>query len=296
MFIKSYTKIKRCFKYLLQRRGLPSINYPFLKDLILQETPVYYVFDTKTKSNEVMELEKIRENLQKNLFAFTTIISFELSNICNYSIFHKKCPAYSQKEKVVLPLKSIFKALEHMTDYNKTIQFSCYNEPLIDPRLFFLINYTKTKVPNCEILLQTNGYYLNQTIADELIDVGVDFISCTAYTKGERSRLKTIKISKPFIINRANLDNRLKMYNNEDEGKYLNIPCNAPYNALTIRCNGNVGLCCYDSKNCYTFGNIINSDLPEILLSEQMIKTYYDLMNGIRNRNFCKNCGYSSME
>lgn len=281
-------KIKRTIKYLLKRKSIPHINIHSFLDVLLKKTPMYYRYDTTSPKQIYEDCEIISNSLKESLFAFTSIISFELSNICNYSCYHTKCIASSQTEKQILPIKKILEVIEEIRDYDKIIQFNLYNEPLIDPRLFFLIQYTKENIPKCKIHILTNGFYLNQIIADELTEFGVDYLTCTAYSSEEFNRLSKIKITMPFIVSRGRLDNRLSWY--DSEGEISEGKCNAPYNELIIRCNGDIGLCCMDAKNQHSFGNIYEKRLSDIILSKRMMSAYYELMHGKRTRNICKHC------
>ena len=112
------------------------------------------------------------------MFEHTSRISIELSNLCNYARIHKKCPLNLVETPVILPAKIVFDVLETLERYNfqGIIAFHTYNEPLIDPRLFQFIEFARKACPHSDIFILTNGYYLTQTLADELVDSGVSKI------------------------------------------------------------------------------------------------------------------------
>jgi len=280
--------IKRIYKYVSKRGRIPKVNFPFIKTLFCHKTPMAMRFDTERYVRNAHNYEEILNTLNKSLFSFTSIISIELSNLCNYSTLHKRCVASIQKEKVVLPLHKICEIIDGLKDYDKVLEFHGYNEPLIDPRLFYLINYTKSHANRCKIHVLTNGFYLTQTIADELVDFGIDYLTTTAYSNEERFRLSKITVKIPYVIGTAMLDDRMKWY--ETEGEIKGIACNAPYNNLMIRSNGDIGLCCFDAKNKYSFGNIFNESLSDIMLSHDMINAFDELMHSEKKRELCTHC------
>ena len=107
------------------------------------------------------------------LFKYTNYIYFELSNMCNLSHYHKECPLSLEKNKIILPSKIVLETLDVLNkfNFNGTIAFHNYNEPLIDPRLIKFIEYSRKSCPNSKIYFSTNGIFLNQIILDELIEV-----------------------------------------------------------------------------------------------------------------------------
>jgi radical SAM protein with 4Fe4S-binding SPASM domain len=280
--------LKRIYKYVTKRGSIPKANFSFIKSLLVEKSPMTMRFDTKRYSKNSHNYDEIYDALNKSLFSFTSIISIELSNMCNYSAQHKKCVASIQKEKIVLPLKKICEIIDELKFYDKVLEFHVYSEPLIDPRLFLLIKYAKSKARQCKIHILTNGFYLTQTIAEELVDFGVDYLTTTAYSNEERIRLSKIDVKIPYVVGSAMLDERMNWY--ETEGGIRSGPCNAPYNNLIIRSNGDIGLCCMDGKNKYSFGNIFNESLSDVMRSDDMIIAFDELMHGKRKREICTHC------
>ena len=244
-----------------------------------------------------MKLTQMNKEQDNNIFNYTKRISIELSNLCNYASLHKKCPLDYEIDKKILHKNVVYHVIDQMYKYNfkGTLAFHTYNEPLIDPRLFMFIQYAKDKCRNnIEIMIMTNGYYLNQIMIEELEEVGVSSLYVTAYSAKEYERLKNLHTKIPYIITEGNLDERLNLYEKCVEIENVNTkPCYAPLNEIIIKSDGTVGLCCLDWKNKYHFGNLKENSLDEIIINSNMRDMYYKLAKGIREEAICKVCGWS---
>ena len=228
--------------------------------------------------------------ITKTNMRFVKRISFQLSNLCNYSIIHKKCPVSSNKDKIILPSNIFYKTINEISEYEYkgVLSFHVYNEPLIDPRLFMFIKYAKEKCPDSVIFITSNGYYLNQTMLDELKDIGVDAIFISAYSKVEYERLISLQADIGYCVFPMELDNRMSMY--ESAPLNLNKQCSAPLNEICIAPTGNIFICCLDWKQMHTFGDLTEKTLLELVDSPKMTEVYNNLKKGIRNLHLCERC------
>lgn len=223
-------------------------------------------------------------------------ISFELSNICNYSFMHKKCPTSCYKEKVVLPSNVFFKTIDEVASwewkFDGVIAFHKYNEPLIDPRLFNFIAYVNQKLSHAKVFILTNGFYLTQGILNEFEKYNIWCIAVSSYILKEHERLIQLKTTIPYHVFFSVLDERKSLY--EAKEKTCRRPCFAPLNDLTINCYGDVNLCCLDWMNKYSYGNLAEKMLCEIVNSKDFQKIYESLKVGNRNCcDLCKRCDWS---
>jgi MoaA/NifB/PqqE/SkfB family radical SAM enzyme len=100
--------------------------------------------------------------------------------------------------------------------FHGVVYLSYYNEPTNDPRLFLFTKFAKKKLPNCKIGFTTNGYYLDQNLANELRDYGIDGISVSIYSQEEHERLSKIKFNIPVTLrvylDMVKQDGRIKFY------------------------------------------------------------------------------------
>lgn len=255
-----------------------------------------YFDNTIEKELFAMKNNKITNknvDIRDNILKYTNRVSIELSNMCNYASIHKKCPLSKEKEHITLSYDLVIKIFESLKKYkfDGMIAFHTYNEPLIDPRLFLFIKEAKHYCPNSDIYILTNGYYLNQNIADELIKMGVTFLEVTAYTTEEFNRLKSIDVKTSYKIYEGNLDDRLNLYEESDKC-ICNNPCYAPLNEIIIKSNGNINLCCLEWKQKHCFGNIHTDKLEDIILNSNILDVYKNLSKGNRELDICKNCSW----
>lgn len=243
--------------------------------------------------NQVLGSREICKDIDKfTIFSQMRRISFELSNMCVYSHIHKRCPTAWEKEKIILPSSIVKNVIDELSkiDYTGVIAFHIDNEPLIDPRLFTFINYATEKCPNCKVHILTNGFYLNQTMAEELCDAKVWLIMTSAYDIEEFKRLKSLKVNTAYRVFYSVLDSRKFMYNRKELN--LNKACFALLNDVSVACTGDIIPCCLDWKHMHSFGNLNEESLESILNSKEITKICIDLAGGKRDLHLCKRCNW----
>jgi 2-deoxy-scyllo-inosamine dehydrogenase (SAM-dependent) len=220
-------------------------------------------------------------------------VAFELSNLCNYSNMHKKCPVSMYQGKCILDSKVFYKVVDELADlqYEHEIAFHRYNEPLIDPRLFTFIAYVNNKLPKARIFILTNGYYLTQEILNEFEKYDIGEIMVSSYSKDEHKRLSDLRTFIPYTVVFRTLDDRGDIYTREEIN--CKNPCYATIRDITIDCNANLSICCLDWRSMFTFGNLKDSCLKDILNGENFRKVHMELGRGIRNLEICKRCDWS---
>ena len=232
-----------------------------------------------------------------NPFEGVEVIAFELSNRCVYSAQHERCPVDAKADLVVLPTQVISDVFDVMAEYeyDKIVQFSIYNEPLHDPRLYFLIDMVLRDCPGVFVDLLTNGWYLNQQILTELEELGVGSVRVTAYGDSEIERLTQLKTDKMvYGVGKGNLDDRIYTYERDYTGN--NNPCIMPEKYIMINSDCSVGLCCIDFKHQHTWGNLLVTPLEEILTSAYRAEKVQDLKKGIRKLDLCKRCHHNGKQ
>lgn len=217
--------------------------------------------------------------------------AFELSNRCNYAHLHAKCRAHSITEPQTLLSKIVLSVINQLieNEYNGCFLFNIYNEPLIDPRLFYFINYIKGYNSNIDISLWTNGWYCDEILLDELLSAGVTEIVFSAYMDSEYDRLKQFSDREGVEVRQGFLDDRLKLYEYNDSD--INKPCFMPEHYLAINSNGDVVLCCFEAFYKTVFGNLYNDSLENIMLSDIRLNVCSELAQGNRSiLESCKKC------
>ncbi len=237
--------------------------------------------------NDLLEVK------ESDLFKHTKRVSIELSNLCNYSMIHKKCPLNRIKMPVILPSMIVYSVFNTLKQYGFSgiIAFHTYNEPLIDPRLFKFIEGARRSCPSCAVFICTNGYYLNQVMAEELSDIGVSEIHVSVYSDREMERLSKINVSIPFSTERMKLDDRLNFYDSPEKKNFK--PCYAPLSEIVVTREGSISLCCLDWKRKYTFGDLHHQTMEDILREGKLHSLYAKLSKGERSLSLCRRCGWS---
>jgi len=231
--------------------------------------------------------------------AHTSRVTLELSNQCQMSRVHKLCPAYRATECVILPRKQIADVLGTLAALwgdgkKKTVAFHCYNEPIIDPRLFLLMNNVRHWIPQVGIRICSNGEYMSRDLFLEMIDAGATRIVFSAYSQKRYEELAEIT-RKPHgtsvrVHHVKKLDGRDFNWATKTG---VDDPCGAPLDDLMIRASGNVGLCCYDCRESVVFGNLNENTFAEIMQAgyDVMRKAQEELKAGDRSRfGVCHHC------
>ena len=83
-------------------------------------------------------------------------------------------------------------------DYKSNLILNYYNEPLADRDIFNRIREARTRIPNCKIMIYTNGDYLEPGIVDELSEAGLDYMHISIHLKRDD------KYTDIYVINRMN--------------------------------------------------------------------------------------------
>jgi 8-amino-3,8-dideoxy-alpha-D-manno-octulosonate transaminase len=229
-----------------------------------------------------------------SLIAKTRIIAIEISNICNYGTIHPRCPVHNYKTKEVLPADSIKRILDELGEIGFTgcIGWGCYTEPLIDPRLVDLVSYARKVCPVAKNSLTTNGFYLTEDSAADLVSAGIDQIFVSAYSMSEYLRLILLPIPASYTVYNSKLEKRTE--DNVYSRKPLdsNARCLPFILNLMITCRGDLGLCCFDFERRHTFGNIHTATLRELLSNQAVIEVHRRLAAGDRSvLDACRRCG-----
>ena len=238
-------------------------------------------------------------------FEYTNAIALELSNSCSHAWLHKKCPLNLEmaqpgvnKDPRTLPLSIVQKVMGTLGEYEYSgaLAFHQYNEPLQDPRLFLFLAMAQELCPSAQPYIVTNGYNLTPTLAEELITYGVRKIIVS--TMNDKIMLRRVVALQELVgkerieaHNSAMLDDRMLAY---DVPKP--IPkghCHAPLRQVIITRDAKVGLCCHDWQRIYTFGDLREEKLDDILCSDEVRQVYEGLRKNKRGYFLCRQCGRS---
>lgn len=241
-----------------------------------------------------------------NYFDTTYLVSIELSNMCNYSHMHKKCPVSTRTTKEILPAFVVYDIIDTLSkyNYNQSIGFYQYSESLIDPRLFKFIEYASLKCPDANIVVGTNGWYFTEVLAGELYEAGVTFILISAYSQSELDRFNKIRDNiaplykdKSFFIRsrvKGGLNGRMYM-NGSKPSRKGGRRCYSPLSYILVTSNGKTGFCCADFNREYSYGDVSVNGFEEVIMANYQYLSYIrdELIEGERTLELCKKCNFS---
>jgi len=227
-------------------------------------------------------------------------IAFEISNQCNYSAIHPLCPNDPNAEPIFLETQIIMDVMSAIgPDYQAQLYFSIYNEPLLDPRFFSLLDVSHIYLPKAYINLFTNGWNLNQWMLDELVKKRVKNFHVAAYSPKEFERLSKLEVSVENVnynVVETNLDNRLEIYNRQEATAERISELNlgecvwAPTSYLFITHKGEVALCCMDGHYTTTFGDLHTEKIEDIFASDRVKEVCSNMKVGKRELPICRQC------
>lgn len=216
-------------------------------------------------------------------------IHFELSNVCNFSCQHKRCPLNLETDNVkTLSTDIIKRTILELKELNyiNTITFNSYNEPLMDERILDLIKEARKNLPHNDICITTNGSFLNQKFLDELIDAGVTSMYISVYDNNI-SRYEQLQSRIRINLHQVRLDNRMKIYDQKEEDLFGSC---GNTKQLIISRDAKISLCCYDWKRENDMGDLNTQSLKEIIFDEKFIKSRQSLLEGYRTYSICRKC------
>lgn len=242
-------------------------------------------------------------------------ISIQTKIGCNYSCLF--CPANKSglnlyggaKEGTGMDIglfKNIIEQLSEL-DFKGRISPDLMNEPLLDKRLPELIFLTRKKCPKAFLFIQTNGSLLDEKLAIELIEAGIDEIYVNDYTKDSLilNRLAKISLDKRYKA-RITLEKRSFNEGLSNRAGNINLypylkrpiklPCVKPFRQMSIAYDGRAILCCQDWQFMQVMGDAKKEALLDIWTNEIYEKVRDNLKKFNRiNNTLCAKCDFSGL-
>ncbi len=278
------------------------------------------------------KLEKTKATSMDKLLP--NFIELETSTLCN-----RRCPwcpnsVYQRSKKQRnINIKLFNKIINELSilDYRGQISLHNYNEPLLDNKLFYLINKIKEKMPKAHITIFSNGDYLDRALLNKLAKSGVKkfFISVQGaiinnnYKKIISRLNKKLNLKKKFINISDELGNKFSVHYKNMEiiyyipyqtmltsrggiiKKYLkntgpNKFCYLPFSSSAIDFEGNFKICCevYPANKIHKkngiMGNLHKNNFLKLWFSNPFNSLRKDILLGINKNIICSYCpGYN---
>lgn len=246
---------------------------------------------------------------------FFSLIEFNLSGLCNRTCVF--CPRVDPKvfpnvnEHIPVELyEKIMRELAEV-DYDGTILFSAFGEPLLYKRLNAVLRITKQYLPNAHVESVTNGDRVTVKKLQSLFAAGLDTLLISMYDGPEQEdhfaglRDKAGLTDKQVILRKRwlppeehygiTLSNRGGMVDLSEAGveqltKALQRPCYYPFYQVLVDWDGAVLLCPHDWGKKLVVGNLHHQSIHELWESRLMRKVRESLNAGNRSFAPCNKC------
>lgn len=234
-------------------------------------------------------------------------VSIETINRCNSkcsfcpaSLGNETRPFETMPEDLFAKILADLKAM----DFRGVFSLFVSNEPFMDKRILDFHQLARTELPDCYILLFTNGTLFTlekfRKLAPLVDKIVVNNYSSTlklhdniqeildyCQSNNDYPHLELI-IQKRFISEK--LTNRANNAPNKKGGKTINEPCLYPFTDISIHPDGTVSQCCVDSFKKLAMGNCRENTIAEIWQSDKYVEAR-EAMRHTRGANeICKYC------
>ena len=240
----------------------------------------------------------------KEMLARTSRVTLQLSNLCPYSRLHKgKCPAQDNVERdgrQIMPAMVVMDVLHSLEETESCerpmeVAFHVYNEPLVDPRLAMFLDECRQSLWWVVPVVCTNGWYLDEGLALELVGYGMRKLVCSPYWPEEKGRMAAIgkavqAAGCKYHQTWGTLDSRMQYRDNP--GQDTRHWCSAPFKDLIIRASGRLGLCCLDCREEIVWASVADLGFERALRESwpEMHRINEELCGCVRSMEICKHC------
>lgn len=256
---------------------------------------------------------------KKNLFLFKNIplpaeVEISESGTCNRtcSFCPRSAPGFEDKKEFIESqlFEKLCKELSEV-NYQGTLRFSGFVEPLLDKNIFNLIEMTRRYLKNVNIEMVTNGDVLNLKRLKKLMDSGLNTLLISVYDgKEDADRFQKLcedaKLEEHQYVIRhrylpqdqdfgITMSNRAGMMKNAEHKidplqKSLDSPCFYPHYTFFMDYNGDVLMCPHDWGKKMILGNLKNETFMQIWTAIKAKEIRYKLKTGNRNFSPCDVC------
>jgi hypothetical protein len=233
-------------------------------------------------------------------------IEIETINRCNGEcgfcpVSHGNDPREYHKMSMEL-FYSIIQQLKEM-NYTGWISLQCNNEPLLDNRLFSMLEYIGEHLPAAKLKLFTNGTLLTVDKLERLL-ILLDHLFLDNYNMKSQFNPASL-VALDYIKAHPEYSDKLTILVTRTDAKRgsraglvknrifqrLKSPCFFPFFQMVIRPDGKTSLCCNDA-----IGTMTLADLNQERIEDAWVNTNYQLTRGVMEHAgrqgiiTCRNC------
>ena len=200
-------------------------------------------------------------------------------------------------EKIISELKQM--------NYCYNIAIYSNNEPFLDERIVDFQKYVREQLPAAFCHMYTNGTVLTLKKFIEIIP-SLDRLVIDNYNDDQKIN-SSIKEIYEYVQNHEELQTKV-VFSMRKQNEVLNsrggfapnkkgiavrsrAKCVLPFQQLIVRPDGKVSLCCADALGKYTMGDLNNTTIQQIWLSEKYRGIRTEMKkNGRKNLMLCNRC------
>ncbi len=235
--------------------------------------------------------------------------SVEIETISDCNRKCRECPRPTDR-KEVLPYGTFVRVVEDLRDWNfrGRLSFHSYNEPLLDERIYGLVEIARDNLPEARFVFYTNGDYLTQGVVDTLLQAGTDKFMVSLHDPASDELVSRISGLERAYEEIVVLDLRKEHRKTPlvNRGGLLDLDrVVRPFNCYRIgdpgvvRANGDVTVCCNDALGKHPYGNVNETSFREIWESEDFRRVRKLIRRGRfgdpRVPDICAKCGYEDL-
>ncbi len=242
----------------------------------------------------------------QSMFKSIIAAEIEINHNCNMSCSYCPNSKLERIEKGEMDEKTFRNILSQLNDigFKGRLSYHFYGEPLLCSNLDYYVSLGKEYLPNCLIVIYTNGTLLTRERLDKLFDLGVfgfivtkhenssdSYVFDEVYENLSQDQKEKVQYRNPdslFLTTRGGLVPRL-------DNKKVELPlkkiCFVPSATLTFTLKGNVLPCFEDYQQRFVMGNINQEHITKIWKSSEYIKFRECLRKSDRTINtMCSQC------
>lgn len=186
------------------------------------------------------------------------------------------------------------------------ISLHSYNEPLLDKRLCEFIKFVKVYLPNCPVVIYSNGDLLTKKMMSQLIVAGMDKIMVSIHDPtSDTKALELAQIASDYpamtLMDFREGYRNVALWSRGKEELVKKIGEMKKYSrcyliyTCVVRSDGNIVLCCQDGLEEYVMGSLTTNTLQQIWESLRFKKIRQQVSRGIFTLPICRQCGYQAV-
>jgi MoaA/NifB/PqqE/SkfB family radical SAM enzyme len=237
------------------------------------------------------------------------LISIETRAGCNYSC--RFCPVahnVDPREPGEMSWDLLRKIARELADLNYDARIALFgnNEPLMDPRLPEITRLFRSRCPEADIRVLTNGTLTTGALVADLFEAGLSTLVINNYTDGQRLIQPVRKLLEcstrflPFDI-RISVRSRTAVLTTR-AGLAPNKPtpsagphgfCALPFTDFYVNYRGRANLCCFDAHGKVEIGDVQKRPIQALWKSPELNVYRQSLLRSERSGlTLCENCDY----